>query len=337
MADKTADEIYDEYLDKIDGVWKSGKKDLQKLMKGGQVKKALGLAAGKAISSTEAGKLSKQQLKGIMAEIGGGIKELGKDTVHHVEQLGWTAEQLAGMVERVGWQQNIVDDVTASVGDRLSHIFDVQYGSVEDYTKHMDRLWGFEKDKVLGAFKDEIQAHAEQLIDGKIDVAAWEGLMGDTIRNHHESIFETARLEYGGKDDLTKEQLSWLHKEIAEEQKYLSGFRSDIEAGDLVNVSPDAIRARADLYTGKGNNLYQTGKNAAFAGQEVLIWWELGIPMTDHCFSCPELAAGSPYTPETLPTFPGAGDTECLTNCYCSLTYEFKNEDGDSEFEGEIL
>ncbi|MDI6781408.1 MAG: hypothetical protein QME49_04800 [bacterium] len=337
MADKTADEIYGEYLGKIDDIWKEGKEDLQKLMKGKQVKKALGLAAGKAISSTEAGKMSKQQLRGIMADIGSGIKDLGKETVHHVEQLGWTAEQLAGMVERVGWQQRIVDDVTASVSDRLSHIFDVQYGSIADYDKHMDRLWGFEKEKVLDAFRDEIREQADKLIDEKISIAAWQETMKETIDKHHVSIFETARKEYGGEGDLSKEQLSWLHKEIAEEKKYLKGFRQDIDAGDLVNTSPDAIRARADLYAGKGNTLYQAGKNAAFEGQEVLIYWTLGIPMTDHCHDCPELADGSPYTPETLPTFPGSGDTACLTSCCCSLTYEFKNDDGESEFEGEIL
>lgn len=336
MADKTADDVYDEYLGKIDGVWKEGKEDLQKLMKGKQVKKALGLAAGKAISSAEAGKLSRQQLKGIMAGIGDGIKELGKETVYHVEQLGWTAEQLAGMVERVGWQQNIVDNVTDTVEARLNHIFDVQYGSLADYEKHMDRLWGTQKKEVLGVFRDEIGAHVKDLVAGRTSIDQWADGMAQSIQDNHSSIFEAAKAEYGG-GELSKEQLSWLHKEIAEEQKYLEGFRADIEAGGLVDTSPEAIRARADLYAGKGNTMYQAGKNAAFEGQDVLIWWELGIPMTDHCQDCPDLAAGSPYTAETLPTFPGAGDTDCLSSCYCVLTYEYKNADGDSEFEGEIL
>jgi hypothetical protein len=32
-----------------------------------------------------------------------------------------------------------------------------------------------------------------------------------------------------------------------------------------------------------------------------------------------EIAARSPYTRATLPTVPGRGDTQCLSNCRCRL------------------
>lgn len=47
--------------------------------------------------------------------------------------------------------------------------------------------------------------------------------------------------------------------------------------------------------------------------------WELGSVATRHCEDCVELAANSPYTKETLPTVPRAGDTRCLFRCHCSL------------------
>ena len=49
----------------------------------------------------------------------------------------------------------------------------------------------------------------------------------------------------------------------------------------------------------------------------MLIYWTLHP--AEHCVNCLELAAGSPYTKETLPTFPKRGDTQCLTNCKCTL------------------
>ena len=54
-------------------------------------------------------------------------------------------------------------------------------------------------------------------------------------------------------------------------------------------------------------------------GPDSQLAWILGDPETDHCTDCEEIAANSPYTPSTLPTTPRAGDTDCLSRCYCEL------------------
>lgn len=329
-----AEKVLSDYVDNVDKIWAQSKKELQGVMRKGQTKKALGLMAGKTLTAKEAEKLSKQELKGIMADVRDKIDSVSIKAVGYATTLGWEAPQLAGIVERVGWQQAIADDVTKSIYDRLSHVFDVKYGTLAEYEKCMDRMWGVDKERLLTAFRDELAEHTGKLISGDLTAAGWEKAMADTISQRHEGIFAAAQKEYGGTGDLTKEQLSWLHKEIADEQKYLANFRADIEAVDLVNVSPDAIAARADLYAGKGNTLYQAGKASAFEGQDVLIHWNLGLPMTEHCDDCPDLAAGSPYTPTTLPCYPGDGNTQCMTNCCCSLDYEIVDT---GEIEGEII
>jgi len=58
------------------------------------------------------------------------------------------------------------------------------------------------------------------------------------------------------------------------------------------------------------------------------IYWKLGTPKTEHCPDCLDIAAGSPYTKETLPTTPGAGHTRCLTRCYCSLDFPLTRVEG---------
>ena len=40
---------------------------------------------------------------------------------------------------------------------------------------------------------------------------------------------------------------------------------------------------------------------------------------SEHCRSCEVYAAGSPYTPATLPTTPGSAECICLSACRCSL------------------
>lgn len=51
-----------------------------------------------------------------------------------------------------------------------------------------------------------------------------------------------------------------------------------------------------------------------------------------NCPDCIELAEGSPYSYDELPTIPAAGDTVCLSNCACSLVIE----GSDGNWEGEI-
>jgi len=80
--------------------------------------------------------------------------------------------------------------------------------------------------------------------------------------------------------------------------------------------------ARAEDYADSLEAQFWNGYVAG--GQDwdgVLIHWELGHPIGDHCSDCLDIAANSPYTKETLPTVPKSGDTECLFNCLCRLVY----------------
>lgn len=75
---------------------------------------------------------------------------------------------------------------------------------------------------------------------------------------------------------------------------------------------------RSALYANALENAYNRGAvDAAPPGQ--LIDWVLGDAR--HCYACPGLAAGSPYTQETLPTVPRAGSTPCGARCKCHLRF----------------
>lgn len=103
---------------------------------------------------------------------------------------------------------------------------------------------------------------------------------------------------------------------VADEQRpYLDGF---VQAQyQPSQPGEDANAARAALYA---RGLYATANEAWRLTLEPgeRVWWVLG-PNENHCRQCPAIAAGSPYTAETLPTVPGSGDTDCLGNCKCSL------------------
>lgn len=107
---------------------------------------------------------------------------------------------------------------------------------------------------------------------------------------------------------------------MRQDAKFLRGFQRDLEMGrygdEASGYRTNAIYQRAKLYvdrlTGTANESF-----AQTMPEDTEFMWVLGGD--NNCDDCPEIAAGSPYTPETLPSYPGDGSTQCLANCRCSL------------------
>ena len=83
-------------------------------------------------------------------------------------------------------------------------------------------------------------------------------------------------------------------------------------------ISPDFISTIAERYGASAKAVFWNGLISG-SGEGQLFRWQLGSVLTEHCDDCIELASNSPYTKETLPTVPRAGDTRCLWNCHCEL------------------
>lgn len=102
--------------------------------------------------------------------------------------------------------------------------------------------------------------------------------------------------------------------------EFLSNFLDDIKTGRYTledgELNQKAIINRGDLYLKK---MRATASEAFVdAGEpDEEYTWSLGA--NDHCLDCPRIAALSPFTPDTLFTHPGQGDTQCLGNCTCVL------------------
>ncbi len=114
---------------------------------------------------------------------------------------------------------------------------------------------------------------------------------------------------------------------MREERGFLKGMVADAAAGRYRRggeflLGAQARRARASLYalklTGTANAAWVAGV-AERRGPAQIVWVLGG---TDHCEDCPDLAAGSPYTDDTLPSYPGDGATACISRCACELVTE---------------
>lgn len=104
------------------------------------------------------------------------------------------------------------------------------------------------------------------------------------------------------------------------EADYLHGFLSDIASGryrlDDGSQNELAILARSKLYVLR---MRGTANESFVEASPTDSEWTWHLGPEEHCPDCPELAALSPYTKDTLFSFPGDGGSACLGNCNCWL------------------
>lgn len=107
---------------------------------------------------------------------------------------------------------------------------------------------------------------------------------------------------------------------LDKDKQYLNKFMNDIREGrytledGVINTIP--INQRATMYAAKMRGTMHESFVGASRNGSLFDWILIA---EDNCDDCPRIAASSPYTKSTLPTFPGAGQTQCVTNCKCVL------------------
>jgi len=84
---------------------------------------------------------------------------------------------------------------------------------------------------------------------------------------------------------------------------------------DEIESSQYRLELAADSAAWQG---FQVGRLDQMEQQEGLINWVLE-PTAEHCPTCLEFAASSPYTAATLPGIPAQANTECNGSCRCNL------------------
>ncbi len=160
---------------------------------------------------------------------------------------------------------------------------------------------------VAGTF-ETLNGLTQQLYAQSITLEQWQIAVASELKDAHlaQSMFAV-----GGKGNMTAVEYGRVGGTLADEYRFLAGFADDIAAG---RVSEAQALARIRQYGKATQQSYWREWSLTRPGE---INWTLHP--AEHCGDCVELAAGSPYTQETLTTFPGAGDTQCRGGCNCTL------------------
>lgn len=102
---------------------------------------------------------------------------------------------------------------------------------------------------------------------------------------------------------------------VTKQAPFLYKFGEDVR---LNRGTMDKVR-RAEMYGVQLDCAFMAGFLRACPSSWV-VHWQLGA--AEHCEDCEHIAGDGPYTVGTLPTIPGAGETDCLSNCACYLKIE---------------
>lgn len=146
------------------------------------------------------------------------------------------------------------------------------------------------------------------LYAGNITTAQWQVGVAQQLKDAH---LAQAMYGAGGRANMTATKWGRVGGTLANEYSFLTNFANDIANG---TVSEAQALARIKQY---GNATQQSYWREFSANSPDLLYWLLSA--VRNCPDCIDLAGNSPYTSDTIPTYPGAGVTRCRGNCKCTL------------------
>ena len=256
------------------------------------------------------------------------LKKAKSDTIPQLTSVGTgrggfttvmlSKEGMKEVVDGLQWQKDFVDNVSKSVIDRVRGITKDRYASSYDLRKNIDRSFRIDRDKSLGSFRSAVDGHAQSMMKGNITPAQFEkNMMGSIEQNYRKLYKEGKGVPFNAKLERWEEE--FIKKQVHGQEQYLSNFRSYIESKQgLGQELTSRVSQRAGLYAERGTAMFEAGHVSSLP-DDVLLDWEM--QPAEHCLDCPDYEAGSPYTKDTLPGYPGEGFhlSACGTNCCCTI------------------
>ena len=177
-----------------------------------------------------------------------------------------------------------------------------------------------------------VEILAQYVADGVLSIDDWKASFRNTIKDEYIRQYLSA---IGGRARMTQSDFGIIGRMLRDQYAYLDGF-----AGAMDGMSEAAIRARMNMYI---NSAVQANEraNAQLAQQWGAdeVFWDVD-EAAENCDTClrrgsdgwVKIGDGGLYYDalDGIETVPGAGDSECLTNCRCTLKY--RNSETGQEF-----
>jgi hypothetical protein len=144
----------------------------------------------------------------------------------------------------------------------------------------------------------------------------WQNTIKKTLRDAYAAAFEMG-LESSGvtkvRAGVASMDRDFVESAVREEMRYFNKLIRQIDAGKVRGNMMNRLKAYSDAL----KHMYYAGRVMGTPKGMIIDWI---APMDRNtCGGCKFMFKHSPYTKETLPTTPRAGDTPCLNRCRCRL------------------
>jgi hypothetical protein len=192
---------------------------------------------------------------------------------------------------------------------------------VEKVGKYRDSAGHFlARDQVLALANESIAA-SDTAIGPLAQIAAGGGLSPADFNllvraELKQEYLRQYMLGIGGRSRMTPADWGRCGSMLKEQYKYLGDFAKELADGKL---SEAQIRARLSMYVNSSRTAYERAHsiNAQALGMDEEAWL---LGDAEHCDDCMALNAEGWQPIGHFPE-PGAGATQCLTNCACFVDY----------------
>jgi len=164
---------------------------------------------------------------------------------------------------------------------------------------------------------------AQYVADGVLSITDWKNSFRQTIKDEYVRQYLSA---IGGRERMTQSDWGVIGRALQDQYAFLDGFENAVPG-----MSEAAIRARMQMYVNSAN--YMNERAYAKLAKEWGVdegFWDVD-ELAENCDTCLRRGAlgwvpvgerGLYFDPDLgIETVPGKGDSECLTNCRCSVSY----------------
>lgn len=170
-------------------------------------------------------------------------------------------------------------------------------------------------DTMIGETADILRGLSDSYMAGDLSLSQWRDQMAGEIQDSFIALYLLGR---GGQGQMTAGDWTLLAALIDQQRQYLDRFRSQVESGESSGLQ---MSERGALYAGSSRQAYEAALSAVAKGlgMDEESWYTRPVK-TEHCNTC-KVYEDMGWQPVGTFPMPGAGGTECLSNCNCYKLY----------------
>lgn len=224
--------------------------------------------------------------------------------------------------------------------------FDLNRGQFRDVRRRSTSAASKQFEALFQRTQQGLLNTTQRYLAGEIQRGRWVRWSKELLRTAYFEAFELGLKSSGmGQYKLGRANTDtrWVESAWREEMKYFSKFMREIESttvparwgrdddpesrhygkyrqlepARLTDRTSSIIQRRLKAYAESVKHIYYAGRVMGTPEGMVVHWI---CPLDRRtCNGCRFLSDSSPFTKDTIPTTPRAGDTRCLNNCRCRL------------------